>query len=124
MKRDVVETGTAAASDGLTITVLGFSEDKDAGEPSAANRGAVELRIEGHDGSSLVIALAGAEAAKLVRPLVAGSVLTETEADVARRYLREHANTMYPYQIESLKRTAGMPYDQGILDAASEYSDL
>ncbi|MGX1161009.1 hypothetical protein FBY31_0627 [Arthrobacter sp. SLBN-100] len=58
-----------------------------------------------------------------MRPLVAGAVEHETEADVARRYLRDHSQTMYPYQAESLKKQAGMEYDQAILDEALKASE-
>lgn len=118
MRRTALESGTATTADGYTVTVTGLSEDKDAGEASVANRGAVDLCIEGPDGSVLELHLAGAGAAVLVRPLVSGSVLHETEADVARRYLCDHSAHMYPHQIESLKKQAGMEYDQTILDAA------
>lgn len=118
MTRTVLEAGTATTPDGYTVTATGLSEDKDAGEASAANRGAVDLRIEGPDGFVLELHLAGADAAVLVRPMVSGAVLHETEADIARRYLRDHAENMYPYQIESLRKTAGLPYDQQVLDAA------
>lgn len=120
MTRTVLELATAATPDGYTVTVTGLSEDKDAGEASAGNRGAVGLRIEGPDGFVLDLHLPGAEAARIVPALASGAVLHETQADIARRYLRDHAGNMYPYQIESLKKTAGLPYDQGILDDAME----
>jgi hypothetical protein len=120
VKRDILDTGMATTEDGFTVTVTGLSEDRDAGEPSVANRGAVELRITTPDGHVLELHLTGAEAAGLVRPLVAGAVLHETQADIARRYLRDQSENMYPYQIESLRKTAGLPYDQKILDAAME----
>lgn len=122
MKRDVLEEGTAAAAEGYTVTVKGLSEDKDAGEASVANRGAVALHIQGPDGFVLDLLLPGAESAKLVRPLVTGSIEHETQSDVARRYLRDNSSHMYPYQIESLRKQAGLPYDQRILDAAVEAS--
>ncbi|GAA4034932.1 hypothetical protein GCM10023063_19000 [Arthrobacter methylotrophus] len=118
MKRDALATDIATATDGYTVTVTGLSEDRDAGEPSVANRGAVELRITSPHGHVLELHLPGMEAAKLVPPLVSGAVLHETEADVARRYLRDHSEHMYPYQIESLKKQAGMEYDQRLLDEA------
>jgi hypothetical protein len=118
VKRYALETGTATSLEGYTLKVTGLSEDLDAGEPSVANRGAVQIRIEGPSGFVLNLELQGAEAENIVRPIVAGAVEHETEADVARRYLRDHSDHMYPYQIESLKKQAGMEYDQTILDAA------
>lgn len=120
MRRNVLLTGTASTAEGYRVMVQGLSEDLDAGEASVANRGAATLRIEGPEGFTLELQLPGAEAEKLVRPVVAAAVEHETEADVARRYLRDHSGNMYPYQIESLKKQAGEPYDQGILDAAVE----
>jgi hypothetical protein len=120
VKRHVLDTGTATTAEGYTVTVAGLSEDRDAGGPSVANRGAVSLRIEGPDGFALELQLPGAESEKLVTPLVTGSIEHETQADVARRYLRDHASNLYPHQIESLKKQAGLPYDQDILDAALE----
>lgn len=117
MKRTILEQGTATTSEGYTLRVKGLSEDLDVGEASVANRGAVDLRIEGPDGFVLDLHLPGDQAEELVRPLVAGAVEHETEADIARRYLRDHAGTMYPHQIESLKKMAGLPYDQEVLDA-------
>ncbi|MET4144257.1 hypothetical protein [Arthrobacter sp. UYCo732] len=122
MRRDLLDTGIAKAQDDYTITVNGLSEDLDAGVASVANRGAVQLRIEGPEGFVLNLEVPGAEAENIVRPLVAGAVEHETEADVARRYLRDHSDHMYPYQIESLRKQAGQPYDQSILDAAVEAS--
>lgn len=120
MRRDVLESGTATTADGFTVTVKGLSEDLDAGEPSVANRGAVDLRIEGPGGFVLDLHLPGTESEKIIRPLVAGSVEHETEEDVARRYLRDHSDGMYPYQIESLRKQAGLPFDQSILDDAAQ----
>lgn len=122
MRRNLIENGIAKAQDGYTLIVRGLSEDLDAGVASVANRGAVQLRIDGPGGFVLELELPGAEAENIVRPLVAGAVEHETEADVARRYLRDHSEYMYPYQIESLKKQAGQPYDQAILDAAVEAS--
>jgi hypothetical protein len=122
VKRDVLGEGTATTAEGYTVTVKGLSEDLDAGKPSVANRGAVDLHIEGPDGFVLDLHLPGNQSELLVRPLVEGSIEHETEADVAQRYLRDHAEGMYPYQIESLRRMAGLPYDQGVLDAAMEAS--
>ena len=82
----------------------------------------LQFHIEGPDGFVLDLEFPGAEAENLVRPLVAGAVEHETEADVARRYLRDHSDHMYPYQIESLKKQAGEPCDQSILDTALEAS--
>lgn len=120
MKRTVLDEGTATTPDGYTVTVRGLSEDTDAGEASVANRGAVDLRVAGPGGFVLDLHLPGAEAAGIIPALVSGAVLHETEADIARRYLRDHAGNMYPYQIESLRKTAGLPYDQKVLDAALE----
>lgn len=119
MRRNLLENGIAKAQGGYVVIARGLSEDRDAGEASVANRGAVQLRIEGPAGFVLELELPGAEAANIVRPIVAGAVEHETEADVARRYLRDHSDHMYPYQIESLKKQAGEPYDQAILDAAA-----
>ncbi|MBG0738943.1 hypothetical protein IV500_05835 [Paeniglutamicibacter antarcticus] len=118
MRRDVLDTGTATTLTGYTVTVTGLSEDLDAGEACVANRGAVDLHVEGPDGFVLDLHLAGADASMLVRPLVSGAVLQETPADIARRYLRDNSEMMYPYQIESLRKTAGLPYSQMILDEA------
>lgn len=118
MRRNLIEYGVAKTADGHTVTARGLGEDLDAGVASVANRGAVHLRIEGPGGFVLDLELPGAEAENLVRPLVAGAVEHETEADVARRYLRDHSENMYPHQIESLKKQAGEPYDQAVLDAA------
>ncbi|ACL42020.1 hypothetical protein Achl_4069 (plasmid) [Pseudarthrobacter chlorophenolicus A6] len=123
MRRDLIESGIAKALDGYTVTVRGMSEDLDAGVASVANRGAVQLRIEAPSGFVLELELPGAEAEKIVRPLVAGAVEHETDADVARRYLRDHSEHMYPYQIESLKKQAGMKFDQAILDEAMKASE-
>lgn len=123
MRRTILDTGIAKAPGGYTILVQGLSEDRDAGEASVANRGAVRLRIEGAGGFVLDLELPGAEAGNLVQPLVAGAVEHETEADVARRYLRDHSDHMYPYQIESLKKQAGMEFDQEILDGATKASE-
>lgn len=117
MRRNILEYGTASTPEGYTVTVKGLSEDLDAGEASVANRGAVDLRIEGPDGFVLTLTLPGAQAEKIVRPLVAGAVEHETEADIARRYLRDHSENMYPHQIESMRKMAGLPYDQSVLDA-------
>lgn len=120
MKRNVIHSGTASTLEGYRITARGLSEDLDAGEASVANRGAATLLIEGPGGFALELELPGAEVEKLVRPVVAAAVEHETEADVARRYLRDHSEHMYPHQIESLKKRAGLPYDQAILDAVVE----
>ncbi|QOT19384.1 hypothetical protein [Paenarthrobacter sp. YJN-5] len=120
MKRNLIDNGIARAQDGFTLTARGLSEDLDEGVASVANRGVVQLHIEGPSGFVLDLELAGAEAENLVRPIVSGSVEHETEADVARRYLRDHSDHMYPYQIESLKKQAGMEYDQAILDEAMQ----
>lgn len=50
MRREVRKEGSAVTADGYTVTLKGLSDDLDASEPSAANRGAVDLRIEGPDG--------------------------------------------------------------------------
>jgi hypothetical protein len=118
VRRNLIDNGIAQAQDGYTVIVRGLSEDRDAGVASVANRGVVQISIEGPGGFALNLELPGAEAENIVRPLVAGAVEHETEADVARRYLRDHAENMYPHQIESLKKQAGQPYDQKILDAA------
>ncbi|WP_422758910.1 hypothetical protein [Paenarthrobacter sp. C1] len=118
MRRNLIDNGIARAQDGFTVTARGLSEDLDEGVASVANRGVVQLHIEGPGGFVLDLELPGAEAENLVRPIVSGSVEHETEADVARRYLRDHSDNMYPYQIESLKKQAGMEYDQAILDEA------
>jgi hypothetical protein len=122
VRRNLLENGIAKAQGGYTVIVRGLSEDLDAGVASVANRGAVQLRIEGPSGFTLDLELPGAEAENIVRPLVVGSIEHETEADVARRYLRDHSDNMYPYQIESLKKQAGLEFDQDILDAAGEAS--
>ena len=117
MRRTVLDSGIAKAQDGYLVTVQGLSEDLDAGVASVANRGVVQLRIDGPGGFSLALELPGAEAENIVRPLVAGAVEHETEADVARRYLRDHSENLYPHQIESLKKQAGLDFDQAVLDA-------
>lgn len=118
MRRNLIDIGIARAQDGFTVTARGLSEDLDEGVASVANRGAVQLHIEGPGGFVLDLDIPGAEAENLVRPIVSGAVEHETEADLARRYLRDHSDHMYPHQIESLKKQAGLPYDQSILDAA------
>jgi hypothetical protein len=120
VRRNLIDNGIAKTRDGFTIIARGLSEDLDEGAASVANRGVVQLRIEGPGGFVLDLELPGAEAEQLVRPIAAGAVEHETEADVARRYLRDHSGHMYPHQIESLKKQAGMEYDQTILDAAME----
>lgn len=107
LSRDLVEEATATAEDGTTVTVRALSEDRDAGEPCVANRAAAELVIALPDGTSLVLALPGAEAEKIVRPLAKASVVIESEADVARRYLRLHGRWLTEEQIGDLRRRAG-----------------
>lgn len=122
MRRNLIDNGIAKAQDGFIVLARGLSEDRDEGVASVANRGVVQLRIEGPGGFVLELEIPGAEAEHLVRPIVAGAVEHETEADTARRYLRDHSAHMYPYQIESLKKQAGLEFDQTILDAAMEAS--
>lgn len=83
------------------MTVKGLSEDLDAGEPSVANCGAGAFRREGPGGFVPDLQLPGSQAERLVRPLVEGSVEYETQADTARRYLRDHAARMAGF-IDSL----------------------
>lgn len=119
MRRNLIDNGIARAQDGFVVIARGLSEDLDEGPASVANRGVVQLRIEGPGGFILDLELPGTEAESLVLPIVSGAVEHETEADVARRYLRDHSDHMYPYQIESLKKQAGMEHDQSILDEAT-----
>ncbi|HEX9088486.1 MAG TPA: hypothetical protein VF867_13280 [Arthrobacter sp.] len=106
-RRSILQEGTALGHGGYTVSVAGLSEDKDAGEPCVANRGQVVFSITGPDGTQMVIRLDGAEAEHLVRPLVLGAVLTESEGDIARRYLRDHAFGMSAERIASLRERAG-----------------
>jgi hypothetical protein len=107
--RRIIAEGTALGRGGYTISAAGLTEDKDAGEPCVANRGLVVLSVTGPDGVQLVIRIDGAEAEHLIRPLAAGAVLTESEGDIARRYLRDHAFGMSAERIASLRERAGYP---------------
>ncbi len=111
MSRHLLSEATAESGDGYSITVKAWSEDQALGEPCVANRGAADLVVTGPDGTTLSFRLPGEQAELIVRPLVLGAVLTESQADVARRYLREHSEFMYPEQVASLRRMAGYPDD-------------
>lgn len=106
-RRSILAEGTALGQGGYTISAAGLSEDKDAGEPCVANRGQAVLSITGPDGVQLVIKIDGAQAERLLRPLAEGAVLHESEADIARRYLRDHAFGMSAERIAHLRLVAG-----------------
>lgn len=106
-RRDILVEGTALAQGGYTVSAAGLSEDKDAGQPCVSNRGQVVLSITGPDGTQLVIKIDGAEAGHLLRPIAEGAILHESEADVARRYLRDHAFGMSAERIANLRLMAG-----------------
>lgn len=107
MSRRIVEEGTAESADGFTITVKGLTEDKALGEPCIANRGAVDMVVTGPDGTTMSFRLPGDQAEHILRPLAIGATLFESEADVARRYLRDAAHWLSPEQTAELKRLAG-----------------
>ena len=107
MSRHVIEEATAESGDGHTLTLRALTEDRALGEPCVANRGAVDVIVTAPDGTCLSFRLQGEQAELIVGPVVRGAVLRESEADVARRYLRTAGHWMSSEQIADLRRTAG-----------------
>lgn len=106
MKRTVVEANTVNEN-GFTVTAIAYSHDQDLGPASVSNRACLELDVRMPSGESHVIRLSGAEAAKLLPPVAAAAVLVETEADIARRYLRDFRDThLNERQVAELERIA------------------
>jgi hypothetical protein len=106
VSRHIVEEGTAESADGFTITVKGLTEDKALGAPCMANRGAVDLVVTGPDGTTMSFRLPGEQAAHILRPVAIGATPFESEADIARRYLRD-ATWLSPEQAAYLNRRIG-----------------
>lgn len=107
MTRETLAQAVLEAADGYWVSAKGLSEDRSLGEPSLANRGAVELTVTSPDGTSLTIQLTGEQAAALVRPIAEGAVAHESEGDIARRYLREQG-PFTPELTADLERRAAL----------------
>lgn len=107
MSRRIVEEATAESGDGYSMTIKGLTEDKALGEPCLANRGALDVIVTGPDGTTLSFRLPGDQAELILRPVSVGAIPFESEADVARRYLRDAAPWLTPEQTAYLKSRAG-----------------
>jgi hypothetical protein len=107
MSRETLARATVESPDGYRVDVKGLSEDKTAGVPSLANRGAVAFSVTAPDGTSMTFELPGELAAALVRPIAAGAVEHESEGDIARRYLREQG-PFHPELQADLERRAAL----------------
>ncbi|BCW73529.1 hypothetical protein [Arthrobacter sp. NicSoilB8] len=104
MSRHVIDEATAESGDGHTLTLRALTA---LGEPCVANRGAVDVIVTAPDGTCLSFRLPGEQAELIAGPLARGAFLRESEADVARRYLRTAGDWMSAEQIADLKHRAG-----------------
>lgn len=107
MSRSILAEATGESADGYSLTVKARSEDKTLGEPCVANRGAVDVAVTAADGTVISFRLPGEQAELLVLPIVQGAIEHESEADIARRYLRDAGHWLTPEQTADLKRRAG-----------------
>ncbi|MGK3708935.1 hypothetical protein [Arthrobacter sp. IK3] len=104
--REVRSSAVVTAAAGEILELTAFSEDTEAGEPSAANRRQLGMKVTFPDGVTRTLSIDAAGAELIARIAVEAAVLIETQADVARRYLR-HPESLSPHAVLELRRMAG-----------------